>query len=53
MDDTPEEIPVRRLDRYVILVGTTRMLADVDQERRIRELDNEGRARFVRIMGRA
>jgi hypothetical protein len=52
MPDRPADpIPVKRLDRYVITVGTTRVVADLDQVRRIRAMGVEERARFEHIMG--
>jgi hypothetical protein len=44
--------PVVRRDRYTIVVEDYAVCANVDQERRIREMDDEARARFLAIMGR-
>ena len=52
-DDQPvSAAPVVRQDRYTVRVEGYAVRATVDQERRIRALDDEARARFLTIMGR-
>jgi hypothetical protein len=43
--------PVRRVDKYNIVVGSVIVRADEDQERRIRALSQQQREDFQRIMG--